>query len=119
MARPENSGTISTIKFGVVSLVDVYGQVRVNWLSYALTNGIGEQTRARVFLRQRLGREPAKAEVDDYGKDGSAQAEVTPAQMLEAFRSGAEVISFSPFCSSFDDALRSAIGHMGNEVRRL
>jgi len=60
-------------------------------VDHALKTNTGEQTRARVFLRRELGREPTKAEVGAIKKDKSLKGRVTVAQIMEDFNSGAEV----------------------------
>ena len=60
-------------------------------MKHALKTSTGEQTRARVFLRRDLGREPTKAEVDATKKDKSLKDRVTMAQITEDLNSGVEV----------------------------
>ena len=60
-------------------------------MKHALKTNTGEQTRARVFLRRDLNREPSQAEVDQVKKDKSLKSRVTPAQIVEDFNSGTEV----------------------------
>ncbi|KAF9645825.1 hypothetical protein BDM02DRAFT_399723 [Thelephora ganbajun] len=66
--------------------------VKDNWVNHALQTTTGEQTRARVFLRRDLGREPTGAEVEVIKKDKSLKGRVTAAQVMEDFNSGAEVL---------------------------
>ena len=68
-------------------------------MKHALGTSTGEQTRARVFLRRDLGREPTKAEVEATKKDKSLKDRVTTAQIMEDFNSGTEVFPF--FVSKF------------------
>ena len=63
-------------------------------MKHALKTTTGEQTRARVFLRRDLGREPTKAEVVETKGDMSLKDRVTTAQVMEDFNSGAEVCTF-------------------------
>ena len=71
--------------------MDFREQVKDNWVKHALKTNTGEQTRARVFLRRDLGREPTRAEVDAVKKDKSLKGRVTAAQIVEDFNSGTEV----------------------------
>ena len=66
-------------------------------MKHALKTSTGEQTRARVFLRRDLGREPTRAEVDASKKDKSLKDRVTVAQIVEDFNSGTEA---SPYLIS-------------------
>ena len=61
-------------------------------MNHALKTNTGEQTRARVFLRRELGREPTKAEVGATKKDKSLKGRVTVAHIMEDFNSGTEVL---------------------------
>ena len=60
-------------------------------MKHAMKTRTGEQTRARVFLRRDLGREPTRAEVDKVKGDANLKNRVTAAQVMEDFNSGAEV----------------------------
>jgi len=72
-------------------------QVKENWVNHAFKTYTGEQTRARVFLRRSLGREPSRAEVDATKGDKSIKGRVTAAQIMQDFNSGSEVRpSFAP-----------------------
>ena len=65
-------------------------------MNHALKHCNGEQTRARVFLRRKLGREPNKSEVDETMGDKSIKGRVTAAQITQDFNSGSEVrLSFA------------------------
>ena len=68
------------------------GQVKDNWVNHAIKTNTGDQTRARVFLRRDLGREPTKAEVKVAKKDKNLKSRVTVAQIMEDFDSGTEVL---------------------------
>ena len=67
-------------------------QVKENWVNHALKTYTGEQTRARVFLRRNLGREPTRGEVDATKGDKSIKGRVTAAQIMQDFNSGNEVL---------------------------
>ena len=69
-------------------------------MNHTLKTTTGEQTRARVFLRRELGREPTKAEVGAIKKDKSLKGRVTVAQVMEDFNSGTEVSPFFHPCFS-------------------
>ena len=60
-------------------------------MNHALKTYTGEQTRARVFLRRNLGREPTRSEVDATKGDKSIKGRVTAAQIMQDFNSGNEV----------------------------
>lgn len=74
-------------------------QVKENWVNHALKTYTGEQTRARVFLRRNLGREPTRNEVDATKGDKSIKGRVTAAQIMQDFNSGNEVLVL--FASEF------------------
>ena len=76
-----------------------------NWVNHALRTNTGEQTRARVFLRRDLGREPTAAEVAEIQKDKSLKRRVTTAQITEDFNSGREVLSSFAFADLIDNIL--------------
>lgn len=68
-------------------------------MNHALKTSTGEQTRARVFLRRELGREPTRTEVDATKKDKGLKSRVTAAQVTEDFNAGIEVPpSFISMC---------------------
>jgi len=74
-------------------------QVKENWVNHALKTYTGEQTRARVFLRRNLGREPNRTEVDATKGDKSIKGRVTAPQIMQDFNSGNEVLA--SFASEF------------------
>lgn len=89
-------------------------------MSHALRTATGEHTRARVFLRRDLGREPTRAEVATIKRDRNLKSRVTAAQIMEDFNSGREVPSSSLILSRLvGDTLWLAIGRVGDEVRWL
>jgi len=65
--------------------------VRKTWVQQAHGTSHGGKTRARVFLRRQLDREPTQAEVAEREKDDSLKQLVTEFQIMEDFDSGVEV----------------------------
>ncbi|KAF9789763.1 hypothetical protein BJ322DRAFT_555503 [Thelephora terrestris] len=79
--------------------------VKDNWVNHALKVNTGEQTRARVFLRRNLGREPTSAEVEAIKKDDSLKGRVTAAQIMEDLDSGTEqLVIWGMKCIKYDYA---------------
>lgn len=74
-------------------------------MNHALQVNTGEQTRARVFLRRDLGREPTDAEVDEIKKDNSLKGRITTAQVMEDLNSGIEVFLSFASVSAMNDIL--------------
>jgi hypothetical protein len=74
-------------------------------VNHAIKTSTGEQTRARVFLRRELGREPTKAEVGATKKGKNLKSQVTVAQIMEDFNSGAEVPLFFISLSLMNDII--------------
>lgn len=79
--------------------------MKYNWVNHALVTSTGEQTRARVFLRRNLGREPSATEVAAIKKDKSLKSRVTTVQIMEDFNSGREVFVSFAFEYLIDDIL--------------
>ena len=63
-------------------------------MNHAHQTVTGEDTRARVFLRRDLSREPTRAEVAAIKRDKNLKNRVTTAQIMEDFNSGREVSLF-------------------------
>lgn len=97
MAGPVISGMPLSLGLWTIDLVHLCEQVKDNWVDHVLRIDTGEQTRARVFLRRELGREPTEEEVTAIKKDKSLKGRVTTAQVMEDFNSGVEVFSPLPF----------------------
>lgn len=65
--------------------------MRKTWVQQAHSISHGGKTRARVYLRRQLDREPTRAEVAEREKDDSLKKLVTEFQIMEDFDSGVEV----------------------------
>jgi hypothetical protein len=76
-------------------------------VNHALKTSTGEQTRARVFLRRDLSKEPTRAEVEETKGDKSLKGRVTAAQVLGDFNSGREVRPVFVFGSPMNNILGS------------
>lgn len=94
--------------------------MRKTWVQHARWTVHGGRTRARVFLRRLLGREPTRAEVAKREKDDSLKRLVTEFQITEDFNSGMEVCPLS-FCwrEPCGRILDSEFDNMGVEVYRI
>lgn len=78
-------------------------RVKDNWVDHAIRTNTGEQTRARVFLRRELGREPTEKEVDAIKKDKSLKGRVTTAQIMADLNSGIEqLVVWGMKCIDYD-----------------
>ena len=92
-----------------VDSVHLCEQVKDNWVDHALRTNTGEQTRARVFLRRELGREPTEKEVNAIKKDKSLKGRVTAAQIMGDLNSGIEVFPPFAFDSPVNNILRQQL----------
>ena len=102
MVGPDASGilVLNRTPLALNLLTRFRRQVKDNWVNHALKTATGEQTRARVFLRRSLGREPTEDEVEATKKDKSLKGRITTAQVMEDFNSGIEVLPSFDISSS-------------------